>query len=226
MLIGCVKHATSMLQALKDVGFIDSDGFIHDWDEHEGYHRVYSERAKTAANALWSQRKAPIPPKNTEDKDKEIGNRRQACVEHASSMQEASPNLNGPGQKPKSIEECLITAQQIGLPASDARQWFIDCEAAQWRRGDGTRFDNWVRQMTIHRDQTRERALKLKGNGSVSASAQAVLDKTDLERTESEIKRIEDSVDSHRDLPAEDRTRRKQLKDHAEILKRKLGFAA
>jgi len=70
----------------------------------------------------------------------------------------------GPGQKPASIEECLATAQIIGLPASDAKQWFTDCKAAHWRRGDGTPFDNWVRQMTIHRDNTRQNKFTSYGN--------------------------------------------------------------
>lgn len=60
------------------------------------------------------------------------------------------------------------------------------------------------------------------GHGAVSPSVQVVLDTKDLERTEAEIKRISESVDSHIDLPPEDRAKRKKLREHAEILKKKL----
>jgi uncharacterized phage protein (TIGR02220 family) len=55
-LIGCPKYASSILQALKDCGFIDENGFIHDWPEHNGYHDTFSKRAKIAAAARWGKK--------------------------------------------------------------------------------------------------------------------------------------------------------------------------
>lgn len=85
--LGCYTHATSMLQALKDCGFIEENGNIHDWVEHNGYHQKFSERAKKAADARWSKEKSPTPPK--EDK----GNRKwESGDKHCLSD---APSING-----------------------------------------------------------------------------------------------------------------------------------
>lgn len=65
-LIGYSKDASSMLQALKDSGYMDLDGKIHDWNEHNGYHKKFSVRAKTAADARWAKEKSPTPPKEVD----------------------------------------------------------------------------------------------------------------------------------------------------------------
>ena len=84
-LIGCQKYATSMLQALKDCGFVDENGFIHDWSEHNGYHERYSERAKKAAAARWGKEKSPTPPK--EDIGKRIvDSGDKHCLSNATSI--------------------------------------------------------------------------------------------------------------------------------------------
>ena len=92
MLIGYNKDATSMLEALKACGFVTSDGHIHDWDEHNGYHQKYSERAKTAADARWKK----APPRTPLKEEKESGKRKvdsgdKHCLEHACSIYEAYP---------------------------------------------------------------------------------------------------------------------------------------
>lgn len=69
ILLGCPSYAKTMLQALKKSGFIDENGFIHDWHEHNGYHKKFSERAKKAAEARWS--KPPTPPKELNGNRKE-----------------------------------------------------------------------------------------------------------------------------------------------------------
>ena len=53
LLIGCSLEASSMLQALQDVGFMDGMQ-IHDWHEHNGYHEKFAARAKIAAEARWA----------------------------------------------------------------------------------------------------------------------------------------------------------------------------
>lgn len=55
MLIGCPKYATSILQAMLDACFMDKDQCLHDWDEHNGYHAAFAERAKIAADARWDK---------------------------------------------------------------------------------------------------------------------------------------------------------------------------
>ena len=57
LLLGCSKHAPSIRQALQQAGFLDEQGQIHDWEEHNGYHKAYAERAKKAAEARWKKEK-------------------------------------------------------------------------------------------------------------------------------------------------------------------------
>ena len=94
-LLGCSKYAKVMLQALKKCGFIDESGFIHDWSEHNGYHKTFSDRAKKAADARWSKEKSPKPPKEETGN----GNRKgesgdKHCFKDASSINGShKPNL-------------------------------------------------------------------------------------------------------------------------------------
>lgn len=54
MLVGYSKDATSMLEALHKAGFMH-EGRIHGWEEHNGFHQTFSERAKNAASARWEK---------------------------------------------------------------------------------------------------------------------------------------------------------------------------
>jgi hypothetical protein len=41
---------------LLKAGFLDSDPLrVHDWQDHNGYHQAFSERAKSAARARWQK---------------------------------------------------------------------------------------------------------------------------------------------------------------------------
>jgi len=82
MLVGYKGDACSMLVALKDCGFIDLDGGIHDWKEHNGYHEKFSVRAKTAAAARWSK----SPPQTTPSEKKKVESGDKHCLEHATSI--------------------------------------------------------------------------------------------------------------------------------------------
>jgi len=54
--------ASSMLQALKKVGFMDDDPLrIHNGEAHNRYHKMFSERAKKAANARWNGKDGDTP---------------------------------------------------------------------------------------------------------------------------------------------------------------------
>ena len=69
--LGCSKYANTMLEALKKCGFVDESGMIHDWNQHNGYHEKFAERAKKAAAARWSKEKSPAPLKEIHGKRKE-----------------------------------------------------------------------------------------------------------------------------------------------------------
>lgn len=103
-LIGCYKYATSMLQALKDCGYVDEDGKIHDWEEHNSYHVSYSARAKKAAAARWAD-KSPTPPKKSTDTDKDIDI--EQCLKHAVSIYEAYPRKVARPDALKAIQKAM-----------------------------------------------------------------------------------------------------------------------
>jgi hypothetical protein len=66
--------ASEMLQALLDASFMDSNPLrIHDWAEHNEYHRTFAERAKKAAAARWAKPSVPSKPSPGKDKDIERG---------------------------------------------------------------------------------------------------------------------------------------------------------
>jgi hypothetical protein len=85
-LIGCSKHAASIRQALLDTGWMDGDGMIHDWSEHNGYHEKYSKRAKNAADARWSKEAPPTPPEEGIDRKRKV----ESGGRHTVSMLQAS----------------------------------------------------------------------------------------------------------------------------------------
>lgn len=76
----------------------------------------------------------------------------QACVKHPSSNATSIPT-----RKPATVEEVVTKGQFIGLDEQSCRDWYRDCEACGWLRGDGTPFDNWARQLVIYRDALRSR---------------------------------------------------------------------
>lgn len=79
-------NAQAMLQALKDSGFVDESGMIHDWGEHNGYHETFSIRAKKAAEARWSKENPPTPPKEEIGKGKGKGKGEKHCLTNATSI--------------------------------------------------------------------------------------------------------------------------------------------
>lgn len=85
-LLGCSKHANVMLEALKDCGFIEENGIIHDWQEHNGYHQKYSDRAKKAAAARWNKEKTPTPPKE-ESGNRKVESGDKQCSTDATSIE-------------------------------------------------------------------------------------------------------------------------------------------
>lgn len=91
MLLGCSKHAPSMLQALRAAGFVDDDGMIHNWQQHNGYHESYSKRAKSAAEARWArEREKKEKNQKKEELMKEESGKRKVETSIALSMLVAS----------------------------------------------------------------------------------------------------------------------------------------
>lgn len=53
-LIGYTGDAQGMLLAMLKASFLDPDPLrIHDWEEHNGFHKSFAERASKAAKARW-----------------------------------------------------------------------------------------------------------------------------------------------------------------------------
>lgn len=56
--IGYEGDASSMLQAMLKAGFMEDEPLrIKSWEEHNGYHKSYSDRAKAAATARWNKKR-------------------------------------------------------------------------------------------------------------------------------------------------------------------------
>lgn len=153
-LIGCVKHATSMLQALKDAGFLTKDGKIHDWAEHNGYHEAFSTRAKAAAAARWS--KSPRPPESGKGKRKE-----ERGDKHCSSNAPSIPPQDQPDGTPP-VENNFPEAER---PSKEEFFAYFDTQAcllpAKWYVEDkwlAAQSDNWK-----GKDNWRAYAQRVKG---------------------------------------------------------------
>lgn len=141
-------------------------------------------------------------------------------------------------RKPASVEEVVEAGRMVGVAEQDARDWWRDCEACGWSRGDGSPFANWRRELVIHRDRLAERRARAtprpatngNGNGHAPATpngAQIVAWTKELDVVNARIKSIRDSYDAHVDF-AEwsdiDRAALKKLKERAALLKRSLGM--
>lgn len=103
-LLGCSKHATSIRQALLEAGFMDENGTLHDWHEHNGYHVSFAERAKKAADERW-KRKEKIGQDKIRDKQ---------CLEHACSIEfeecwSLYPDKSGKQEALRSYQKAVAT---------------------------------------------------------------------------------------------------------------------
>jgi len=127
MLLECPKHATSIRQALLKAGFLDEPGVVHDWSEHNGYHQVYSERAKKAAEARWKKEKNQ--KKESEEKD----------IDRETSIATSITQAFSPSSKKKFVpptrEELNAEAEIIGLPAIEVDGFVNHYGANGWKVG-------------------------------------------------------------------------------------------
>jgi len=134
MLLECPKHATSIRQALLKAGFLDEPGVIHGWEEHNGYHQVYSERAKKAAEARWKKEKNQ--KKESEEKDID----RETSIAPSMSQALAPSSLATPKKErkkaepftPPTIEEAVVVCLELGMPQIEARRFINYHDARGW----------------------------------------------------------------------------------------------
>lgn len=115
MLLGSSKQPEALLEALQQAGFLDGLK-IHNWKEHNAYHKTFADRAKKAAKARWSG----------EEKDKERKGKEGSI---ASSTHEAS-------KRKGSLQELQDFCLSIQLPASDGEACFHKWEGNGWKNGN------------------------------------------------------------------------------------------
>lgn len=86
MLIGYLKDAQALLQALLQAGFMDDNPLrIHDWEEHNSYHAIFAERASKAAHAKWEKQRNSKGQEKTR-KDKTVQDLKGKETSNASSI--------------------------------------------------------------------------------------------------------------------------------------------
>lgn len=107
MLLGYNGNAQAMLEALQQAGFLDGK-VIHAWEEHNDYHRVYSERAKKAAQAKWEALKEKKQKKEEYRRRIDKNRKEQASSSNAYSNASSIPGPNGPIER--QIEEEIYFA--------------------------------------------------------------------------------------------------------------------
>ena len=140
------SNAQAMLQALKECGFIDESGLIHDWHEHNGYHQTFADRAKKAAAARWKE-KTPTPPKEDNDNDKEREREASIATSNASSIQ-APPSPRVAKATPLTDEEFLNSLEgnptYEGLNIKQEYGKMVAWCSANRKQPNRRRFVNWI----------------------------------------------------------------------------------
>ncbi len=144
-LLGCSKHCLIMLQALKECGFIDESGAIHDWELHNGYHQKFSERAKKAAAARWSKTKTPPTPPKTLKVEMESGDKH--CSSNATSILLFLNQKSGRGFRITETNLGFIEARlsESGVDVDGCKK-MIERQCAKWL---GTEQSEYLRPETL-----------------------------------------------------------------------------
>lgn len=171
-LLGCEKHATSILEALLRAGFLDADGKIHDWEEHNGYHKTYSERAKKAAEVRWLKAKQSSP-KGEEKTEKDIDKERSIA---ASMLEALKVRVGGWFNRREatawSVKElkALKAVFAMKTPEEDIallEAHYTDESASYLRRDILTLLNNWNGEIDRARQKPRnENTSRNPGNGA------------------------------------------------------------
>jgi hypothetical protein len=123
MLVGWDGDARALLQALLHACFLDDDPLrIHGWDEHNGFHKAFADRASKAAMARW-RRKEKTGEEKTGDE-----------MTHALHQALLGHETNTPGI-PVNEKQAVEWASMSGVPAEFAKDVFNQCEGVNWIDG-------------------------------------------------------------------------------------------
>lgn len=221
MLLGCSSNAQAMLGAFIKCGFMDENPLrIHGWEEHNGFHRAFSERASKAAKARWAEK---IPSRTLPDKTgKEMtGDEMRQALPHAMLEQCVSnaPSIKDRSGLPATDAEAVEWAGMEAVPAEFATAIFTQMESCGW-------IDGAQRQVTNFRAYVKSRYSRQKtvasSNGKLSGAERVSAEK-ELERAGAEIRRIRENYESHQDWGIPDKQRIRELKEREKQLKTKLG---
>ncbi len=115
--LGYTKDPFKMLEALLQAGFADADPLrIHDWQDYNGYHLSYSERAKKAATVRWQKERT-----KEKDTDKTGGEKSQALL-GASDTAKSQQMLENPLPKFEAVPKKLFPHEYATLLADAKTQ--------------------------------------------------------------------------------------------------------
>lgn len=147
MLLAYAGDSKAMLQALLQAGFLDQDMKLHGWEEHNSYHKTFSDRAKLAAEARWEKQREK-EKKRQERKGKE---RSQALLQASG---------------PLATElEVVAYCESLGLPSSDGRACFAKWETNGWTI-NGERMKKWKSAIQSWKLQNYLPSQKVSANGT------------------------------------------------------------
>lgn len=197
-----------------------------------------TKNAEAARKARWRARKARNVPEcpahvqgpstvnpHIADADAEAEEERtRPPVPPVEGASDFSKGKNGrPGRMPQNEAECLLIADRIGFPPEAAKAWYRDSQEARWERGDGSPFDNWVKQMTYERD--RQRRVGPEGKTDVKGldGADKVIHGQELERVGKAIAGILNGYEAHQTMSDKDKVRIAKLRRRRKELQELLG---
>ena len=154
MLIGFLGDAPSMLQALLQAGFLDSDPLrVHNWSEYNGYHATFKQRATSAAKARWDKVKNAVS--SGEESTGEEKRRDKHCLEQCSSIhplngkpeQGELPAIKSPAPKdearPENVDACRGYAVELKMPAEQGNAFFDFFSSNGWKVGGKAPMKDW-----------------------------------------------------------------------------------
>lgn len=171
-LIGYSGDAQAMLQALQQVCFMDGMT-IHGWDEHNGYHTMFAERAKKAARIRWEK----------EQKRKEEGKERKGKEpSSASSIQEASGEVELPPKFPKTFEKAKALIGTLQITDALHHEIWNQAVGRGGKDGAGTAIASWPHFVSsrIAKEQHRQNERKMNGTSNRRTEADRDRDRTGL----------------------------------------------
>lgn len=207
MLVAYKGDAQAMLVALKDCGFVTSDGHIHDWSEHNGYHSKYSARAKKAADARWGKKEKNQKKEQSTDKERGKWKGEQASVSIACSITPSlstsekrvlgggTPEIMGETRQsnnpkkfiPPNTDEVRLFCDKSGISEQDADWFWHKCEGNGWTNG-GKPIKSWQHTLTSWKLANYLPSQKTQPNGHPQHNTKSILEQ-DIEKSHRRIMR-------------------------------------